>query len=164
MINIPLLKPGLLYYHVLGAPQSLIPAMTSNTTDISNSGATVSAGGAFNNQYDAWQCMGQRLSSINVTTNATGYITYQFPGNVIVNGLYVVSSFNYGGTFTFQASNDDVAWHNLGNTPYILNASINDTFVNNIAYSYYQFSLTPSLVNGIYYEGIREIQLYGYHI
>jgi len=88
-----------------------------------------------------------------------GISTYQFPTPKTVTRLYVMSYSIYGGTLTLQGSNNGITYTNLGNNPYILNNSIDDTFINTTAYTYYKITLTSSATGG---EGIRTIQLYGY--
>ena len=150
MINLPCLKPSLLFY----TPPPLIPLMTSNTTP---SGLCYT--GSLVWSYPAYYAFDRNDNTYtsNVASVTTQNIYYEFPSAHIVTRLYMVSYGFYGSIVIFQGSNDGVIWYNLGNTPYTLDVSIDDTFQNSIAYQYYQWTIsnaTPTF-------GFRTIQLYG---
>lgn len=162
MISLPILQPSLNFYRNVSSI-ALIPIMTSNTTPsgiVNGDGWTYTILPASYHGYsptDSYYTFDQ-IDSTALETLQTAYVTYQFSSPKIVTRLYIMSYGHYGGNVTFQGSNDGINYYNIGNTPYTLNVSIDDTFGNTTAYSYYKFTMT-AVGNS---SGFRTIQLYGY--
>lgn len=166
MISIPALRPTLTYYSGVIVTSSLIPTMTSNTSP-----SGICSGGGWGFAFDSDQNFLEYTSDLNyyifdgkiysslIPTDAPySFVTYQFPSPKTVTRLYVYFYSYRGESLEFQGSTDGMTWNNIGNTPYLMNIPIiDDTFINNIPYTYYKISYNT---NGG--SGLRNIQLYGH--
>jgi len=155
----------------------LIPAMTSNTTPSgiasganwnmandpggTNAYITAHAYLVFDQSASTWLHKGP-------SADTQSYVIYHFSSPKVVTRLridFLLSVYDNVGTMTVKGSNDGITYYDIGNSPYPLQNhpstpwSIDNTFINTTAYSYYKVATS---INYFEYVRISEIQLYGY--